>query len=376
MFGRGITLFHLMGFRVRLDWSWIIIAVLVIWSLARGVFPAQVEGLPAATYWWMGVLGALGLFLSIILHEFGHSVVARSFGIPMTGITLFIFGGVAEMGDEPPSPKSELLMAIAGPITSVILGAVAYGFRRLSDALGWPIEATVILGYLTWINWALAAFNLIPAFPLDGGRVLRSILWGLKGNLVWATRLASAVGTAFAILLIFLGIVTLAVGNFITGIWWIILGMFIRGVSRASYQQVLTRQALAGETVQRFMNPNPISVPPSLSLKDLVDKYIYQYYFKTFPVVDQDRLVGCVNLDRLRQIPREEWESRTAGTVATPCTDDNTISPQATATKALSAMTRHHLTRLLVVDQQRLVGIITLKDLLGFLSRKLELEPA
>ena len=152
--------------------------------------------------------------------------------------------------------------------------------------------------------------------------------------------------------------------------------MFIRGVSRASYQQVLTRQALAGETVQRFMNPNPISVPPSLSLKDLVDKYIYQYYFKTFPVVDQDRLVGCVNLDRLRQIPREEWESRTAGTVATPCTDDNTISPQATATKALSAMTRHHLTRLLVVDQQRLVGIITLKDLLGFLSRKLELEPA
>jgi Zn-dependent protease len=322
----------------------------------------------------MGVVGALGLFLSIVLHEFGHSVVARAFGIPMNGITLFVFGGVAEMGDEPPSPKSELLMAIAGPLTSVFLGGVAYGLRCLSDVWAWPIEATVILGYLTWINLALAGFNLIPAFPLDGGRVLRSILWAARGDLVSATRIASTLGTGFAFLLMFLGIASFVFGNFITGVWWVILGMFLKSVSRASYQRVRVRQVLQGETVQHFMNRNPVTVPPSISLKDLVDNYVYRYYFKTFPVVDHDRLMGCIDLDRLREIPRGEWEQRTAETVASPCSTQNTIAPDAAATKALSAMSQNRLGRLLVVDRDRLVGIITLKDLLGFLSRKLELE--
>ncbi|MGH7970572.1 MAG: M50 family metallopeptidase, partial [Limisphaerales bacterium] len=345
-------------------------------SLARGIFPASVEGLPPATYWWMGVAGALGLFLSIVLHEFGHSVVARRFGIPMNGITLFIFGGVAEMGDEPPSPKSELLMAIAGPITSVVLGGIAYGLRRLSDAWAWPIESTVILAYLSWINFALAAFNLIPAFPLDGGRVLRSILWGVRGNVVSATRIASAIGTGFAFLLIFWGIVSFVFGNFIMGVWWVILGLFIQRVSRASYDRIRVREVLQGETVRHFMHRDLITVPPSISVKELVDNYVYRYYFKTFPVVDHDRLMGCVDLTRLKEVPRQEWEHRTAETVASPCSSENTIAPDAAATKALSAMSRNQLGRLLVVDHERLVGIITLKDLLGFLSRKMELEKA
>src|SRR5512146_1642594 len=142
MFGRGVTLFRLLGFEVRLDWSWLVIALLVTWSLARGLFPSFVQGLSPGTYWWMGALGALGLFISIVLHEFGHSVVARHYGIPMRGITLFIFGGVAEMGEEPPSPGVEFLMAIAGPITSVVLGVIAYALRWLSNVGNWPIETT------------------------------------------------------------------------------------------------------------------------------------------------------------------------------------------------------------------------------------------
>ena len=177
MFKRSISLFKLFGFEVRLHWTWSIIALLVLWSLARGVFPSAIQGLAAGTYWWMAAVGATGLFFSIILHELGHAVVARSYGIPMRSITLFVFGGVAEMERDPPNPKSEFLMALAGPVTSYIVAGAAVALRLLNDALAWPVQATVILSYLCWINVLLASFNLIPAFPLDGGRIFRSILW-------------------------------------------------------------------------------------------------------------------------------------------------------------------------------------------------------
>jgi Zn-dependent protease/CBS domain-containing protein len=374
MFGNRITLFKLFGFEVKLDWSWIVIAVLVAWSLAEGFFPHYYQGFSTYTYWLMGILGALGLFASIVFHEFFHSLIARKHGLPMRGITLFIFGGVAEMAESPPSPKVEFSLAIAGPLSSIFLGVFLYTIYFLGKLIGWPTPINAVFSYLALINLVLAFFNLIPAFPLDGGRLLRSALWGWKKDLRWATRIASNAGMGFGILMMGLGIINILIGNFIGGMWWFLIGMFLRNSAATSYQQLLMKQMLSGESVYNFMNPNPISVPPYISLNQLVEDYIYKYHFKMFPVVESDKLIGCISISQIKQIPRERWREVTVGELAESYTSENTISPQADALKALSLMNRTGKTRLMVVENDRLVGVIALKDLLKFFSLKLDLE--
>ena len=374
MFGKRITLFKLLGFEVHVDLSWLVLAFLVTWTLAVGYFPAEYKGFSHATYWWMGVAGALGLFVSIVLHEFAHSIVARRFGIPMKGITLFIFGGVAEMSKEPPSPKSEFFMAIAGPIASVLIAVCCFLLAWLGRATQSPLPLTAVLTYLGSINLILVLFNIVPAFPLDGGRVLRSALWAAKQNLHWATRIASGIGSGFGILLVVLGVFSFFTGNIIGGIWWFILGIFIRNASRMTFQQMLLREALAGEPVRHFMRENPISVPSSTTIREVIDDYVYRYHHKLFPVVDDGQLVGCITINRIKEVPREEWEQRTVGELARGCDTENTVSPETDAIGALSKMHRSGASRLLVVDHGRLAGILSLKDLLQVLAMKVELE--
>lgn len=374
MFGKSVKLFKLFGFEVKLDFSWLILAVLITWTLAQGLFPHYFKDLSTLTYWWMGVAGAIGLFISIVFHEFSHSLVARKFGIPMRGITLFIFGGVAEMTDEPPSAKSEFWMAIAGPIASIVLGIIFLLVSMGGRQTGWPVSVTGVFSYLGFINLILAAFNLIPAFPLDGGRVLRSGLWSMKNNLNWATRISSQIGSGFGIVLILLGAFSFISGDFIGGVWWFLIGMFLRGASRGSYQQLLMRRALEGESVERFMKTNPVTVPSSISVDNLVEDYIYKYHFKMYPVVDNSKLVGCINVKQVKDIPREERHRRTVAELADGCTADNTIDKSTDAVKALSAMRRSGNSRLMVVENGKLAGIIALKDLLEFLSLKIDLE--
>jgi Zn-dependent protease/CBS domain-containing protein len=375
MFERKIKLFKLLGFEVGIDPSWVIIAILIAWSLSTGLFPFQYKDLSTQTYWIMGIVGALGLFLSIIFHEFSHSLAARSFGLEMKGITLFIFGGVAEMKDEPPSPKAEFIMAVMGPLASIVMGLIFYGLRLVGQGQGLITPVNGVLGYLAYINLILAGFNILPAFPLDGGRVLRAILWGIKGNLRWATRVTSQIGSGFGILLIFLGILSFLQGNFIGGMWWFLIGLFIRGAAKASYQQLLTRRALEGEPVSRFMKSDPVTVKPSITLQELVEDYVYKYHFKMFPVVSNgNSLSGCVTTRQVKDVPREEWDRKTVGEIAGDCSTENTIDKNADAMEALSAMNRNGNSRLMVVDQGRLVGIIALKDMLSFLSLKVEME--
>jgi len=374
MLGRRIKLFKLFGFEVKIDLSWIIIAILITWSLAIGFFPFRYRNLPIQTYWTMGVIGAIGFFLSVIFHEIFHSLVARRFGIPMKGITLFIFGGVSEMGEEPPSAKSEFLVAMVGPLSSIAIALACYGIHLLG--LGrWPISIDGVVLYLAYINSLLAAFNLLPAFPLDGGRMLRAALWALKKNLRWATRIASRIGSGFAFLLMSLGVFQFFfTGNLIGGIWSFLIGVFLQGAARTSYQQVLIRRALEGEQVRRFMKTDPLTVPPSASLRQLVEDYIYKYHFKMFPVTEgPDKLIGCVTTKQLEGVPREEWDLKTVRDVATQCSLENTIEPQADAMKALSLMAQTGSSRLIVIDGNRMVGVVTLKDMLKFLSLKLEL---
>jgi Zn-dependent protease/predicted transcriptional regulator len=376
MFGKRIKLFKLFGFEVRMDLSWVIIAVLVAWSLAVGFFPFRYKNLSVQTYWLMGVAGAIGLFLSIIFHEMFHSLVARRFGIPMKGITLFIFGGVSEMGEEPTSAKAEFQMAIVGPLSSIAIALVCYGIYIQGLHSGWPESVDGVVQYLAYINGLLAIFNLLPAFPLDGGRVLRAALWALKKNLRWATRVSSSVGFGFGIVLILLGFFQFFfTGNFIGGIWLFLIGMFLQNAARMSYQQLVIRKALEGEPVRRFMKTDPVAVSPSISIQQLVEDYVYKYHFQMFPIAEgSEKLLGCITTKELKEIPREEWGQKTVGEVATKCSAENTIEPQADATQALSLMARTGSGRLIVVEGNRLVGVITLKDMLKFLSLKLELE--
>lgn len=382
MFGKSFKLVTLFGFEVKVDLSWLVIAVLIAWSFAAGVFPAVAKGLSTATYWYMGIAVAIGLFASIVFHELWHSLIARRYGLQMKGITLFIFGGVSEMGDEPASAKVEFWMAVAGPLSSVVLSGVFFMLYFLVRAYASPepLSVTAVLYYLSYINLLLAAFNIIPAFPLDGGRVLRAAIWAANKNMLKATRAASTVGSGFGILLIALGIgmfigiqLPLIGGGFIAGIWYGLIGWFLWSAARNSYQQLLVRKGLEGVKVSRLMMASPVTVARGLSVERLVEDYIYKHTYKMYPVVDGEHLVGCVSLAKVRGVPRNEWGIRTVGEIASGCAPDNTIAPNTDAMDALAQMSRSRASRLMVVEGDRLVGIITLKDMLDFLSVKLEL---
>lgn len=378
-FGRSIELFKVFGFAIRLDPSWFIVAVLLTWTFATSAFPSQVPGLSPAVYWGMGVAGTLGLFMSVVLHELSHSLVARRFGLGIRGITLFIFGGVAEMTSEPPNPKAEFWIAAAGPAASLAIALAVFGLTLISETFGGPAGVTGVLAYLAYANGMLALFNLIPAFPLDGGRILRSILWGWKGSLRFATRVTSRIGGWFGLALIGTGVlVTVFVpGGFISGFWLFLIGLFVRNAAQMAYQQLLLRRAFEGEPVSRFMQADPVTVPRQISVAELVQSYIYRYHFKMFPVVDDaGRLLGCVTTRQVKELPREEWDRQTVGALALQCGPENTVRADMDAMQALAAMNRTGASRLMVVDGDRLLGILALKDLLRFFSLKMELEEA
>jgi Zn-dependent protease/CBS domain-containing protein len=374
VFGRGIHLFTVFGFSVRLDPSWFIVAVLATSNLATQLFPVQNPGLPRSTYWWMGVAGALLLFASVVVHELAHALVAKRYGIPMRGITLFLFGGVAEMSAESPHPKAEFWVAIAGPIMSLAIALAGWGLSSAGAGMGLPVPLLGVVTYLAEINAMLAAFNMVPAFPLDGGRILRSILWRWKGSLRWATRVSSRIGSGFGFLLIAIGVWFVIQGNW-SGIWFFLLGLFLRNAAQMSYQQLLLRRAFEGEPVVRFMQTNPVTVPRQIPVSELVQDYIYRHHFKLYPVVDDSgRLLGCVTTRQVKELPRDEWDSTTVGALAKQCTPENTVRPDTDAMQALSAMSRTGVSRLMVTEGDRLLGILTLKDLLRFFSLKMELE--
>ena len=374
MFGKRIKVFKLFDFQVHIDVSWIFIALLVTWSLAAGYFPSRYHGFSNSSYWWMGTFGAFGFFFSIVFHELMHSLVARRFGLPIRGITLFVFGGVAEMEEEPTSAKTEFFMAIAGPVSSIVLGFIFYFLYRLSYSYSTSYPVMAVLEYLGWINWVLAGFNLVPAFPLDGGRILRSILWRWKKDLRWATLISAHIGSGFGIFLSLLGIFYFFMGAFVAGLWYFLIGMFLRGAAQMSYQRLLIMRALKGESIKEFIQEKPITVPADISIQSLVDDYIYKYHHKLFPVVENGKLLGCITTQEVKEIPREKWPEYKVAEVLKPCSAGNTITPNTEAAKVLSMMNKTHKSRMMVVKEGELLGIITLKDLLKFISLKMELE--
>jgi len=369
MFLHRVRLFQLVGFTVWVDASWLIFAALITWTLADGVFPAMVPNLPSATYWWMGIAGAIGLFFSIVFHELSHSLVARHFSMPITGITLFIFGGVAELHEEPRSARSEFWMAVAGPVSSMILGTVILIIAVISNS-GLPRPVFGLLYYLGSTNWLLAVFNLVPAFPLDGGRVLRSVLWHWKKNFALATRIASGVGGAFGMFLIVLGGVYVFRGYFVGGVWLFFIGMFLHGAAGAARVQVAVAQAFSGRRAFSLMNDHPVVVSPGVPLRALVEDYFYRYHHKMFPVVRDGMLIGCITAAKLRQIDQTQWDRLNVGDAMDACAPDSTLAPNADALEALMKMQRTGRDELFVVSNGRCLGTLSLADMLQFLSIK------
>ncbi|MBD3222523.1 CBS domain-containing protein [bacterium] len=375
MFRKRVRLFTLHGFDVSLDPSWLLLALLVAWSLSTGFFPYRFGDLSTTAYWAMGIAGALGLFLSIVIHEFSHSVLARRSGMTMKGITLFIFGGAAEMTDEPPRPRAEFLIAIVGPLASLALAAVLLGVHAIGVAGGWPRSVNGVVEYLVAINVIVAVFNLVPAYPLDGGRVLRAALWAWKGNLRWATRIAARIGWGFGALLMALGVLRILAGSLLGGIWMVLIGLFVQRAADMSYQQLVVRRALEGEPVRRFMNSDPVSVSPETAVERMVEDVFYRHHVETCPVTVDGRLIGCVTRDRLKDLDRDDWGRTTAADVMEDCAEANHVSPDTDSVDAMARMRQHGLDRLIVVGDGQYLGTVTLKNMLEFLATRMDLEP-
>ena len=375
MFGESYTLFRVLGFEVKANVSWLFLALLITWTLAEGFFPFAYPDLPVTTYWLMALAGMIGLFASLLFHELSHSVVARAYGLPVGGITLFLFGGVAEMLSEPKTPKAEFRIAIAGPIASVLLGVLFTALSVLMGLLGVPAHIAGVAGYLGFINFLLAVFNMVPGFPLDGGRVLRAALWHRSGDIRWATKWASRMGQGFGYLLVLLGIVNFVLGNIIAGMWWFLIGLFVSAAAAAGYRQLMTQQALQGRRVRRFMTPDPVTVPAQTTVRDFVEDYLYHHALDLFPVVDGEQLRGSVSLRQVREVPREEWGRLRVGDICREPEPGNTVEADTDAAEALQQMQTGRSGRLMVTDKGRLVGMLVLKDLLRFLEVRATLDP-
>lgn len=347
MFGRAIPLFRVMGFSVKVDPSWLLAAVLITWSLAGALFPYALPERSRSTYVLMGACGALGLFASVVFHELSHSLVARRFGIEMKGITLFLFGGVAELGTEPKGPKSEWLMAAAGPVASVAAAFILRGVSYLTESE--PVDA--VLGYVAAMNLILAAFNLLPGLPLDGGRILRAGLWAWRKDLVWATRVAAACGAGLGAFMVGAGIVSLIMGKGGGGIWWVLLGLFLRGSAAMGYQRVLAES----RTVRALMDKSPVVVPAEASLRELAEDYFLRYGRQSLPVVSAGRPLGRVTAERLRAAPWRDWAATPVSEIVEPA---YAVPPWMKAAEALEELEKRKVEQLLVVEDDKLIGTI------------------
>lgn len=364
---KGIHLFTIAGIRIIIDYSWFIIFALVAVSLSAGYLPQEHPGASPAAYWLAGLVATLAFFFSILFHELAHSLVAIHSGIAIPSITLFLFGGVSRLSEEAKDPKTELRIAIVGPLSSFVL---AVAFWLLHGRLAGTIHplADAILSYLAFINVALGAFNLAPGFPLDGGRVLRAILWWRTGNLDRATRLASDLGQGFALTLIFLGALLVFRGALLGGIWLVFIGMFLRGSAARGYEQMALQRTLQSARVGDVMIEDPVTLDPDLPLSKVVAEYFFRYGFRGFPVVQGDRPLGLLSVSDLAGLTDEELATKRVRDLMRPLDESRIIGKDALLLEALEKLSPKNVGRLVVMENGRLIGLVTKTGLLRLLE--------
>ncbi|MCP4317269.1 MAG: site-2 protease family protein [Hyphomicrobiales bacterium] len=370
MFRNAVNLFEIAGFKIRIDPSWLLIAALIVWSLTVAYFPAQLPGKTQYDYIALSVVSMLGLFASLILHELSHSLVARRFGLEVGGITLFVFGGVAELEQEPQSPNSEFWIAIAGPAMSFALALLFYLAAASLDSNGASKPLPVVFSYLGFINLLIAIFNLVPAFPLDGGRVLRALLWHFKKDIFWATRIASGFGTLFGIFLIVSGVLSLLSQSAIGGLWQILIGFFIVSASRASYQQLLIKSALKDHTVHALMTTSPLTADVEDSVEHTANEVMLKHSVSFVPVLEGNHLLGYVDMSLIREIERENWPTTHLSDILVVCSDDNTVTGEMPVDELFEKMVQKNQRKMLVGSAGKLDGVITFTDLMSYLAIK------
>jgi Zn-dependent protease/CBS domain-containing protein len=352
------------GVEIRIHWSLLLVAALIVWSLADGVFPDTNPGLSDGSYLAMALVAAFLFLASILLHELGHAVQARRDGVPVGGITLWVFGGVAELRGDMPSPGAELRIAAAGPAVSLVLGVVCLGAAL---ALHLPAQVDGVAFWIGYINLSLLVFNLIPALPLDGGRMLRALLWARRRDLLSATRTAGALGRGFGQLLIAGGLVLAIFAGDLGGVWFIFLGWFLLAAAQAELDATTARSALAGLRVAELMVRDPVSVRAGATLQAFMDEIFLPTRHTAFPVLDGIEAVGIVSFRSALEVPPELWPVTSVSAIMATG-PDVAIDARAPLTEALPRLTGGDLRRLLVVDDGRLAGLLSATDVLRVLE--------
>ncbi len=361
----GISIGKAFGIPLRLHYSWFIVFALVTWALTVGYFPHAHPHWNMSTTILAGILTSLLFFGSVLAHELAHSVVAQAAGIKIRSITLFIFGGVSQMTEEPKRPQVEFRMALAGPATSLVVGGI---FLAIHFYLaGIPEFVKAISFWLGWINLVLAGFNLIPGFPLDGGRVLRALLWWRSGALLKATRIASNIGRGVGYLFIFAGIGLIFYGSWINGLWLVLVGWFLENAAATSYRQMALLDMLKGHTVSELMTTECPTVPPQLNIEQLVHEQILTSGRRCFPVMDKDRIVGLVTIHDVKSVPKEQWASRIVADVMTPIQKLKSVSPDDDLTTVLQLLTEYDINQVPVIKNGNFLGMIARDSLLTFI---------
>jgi Zn-dependent protease/CBS domain-containing protein len=374
MFKRRFTLFQVAGIKINADVTWLLLAALIVTSLAMSWFPLFAEGLPQMSYWFMAVVGAAGLFTSILIHEMCHALVGRRYNMQVKEISLFLFGGVAHLENEPPTPKSEALMALAGPVASLALSAIFYGLYRITSISGSAPLIPALFSYLYSINIVVAIFNMLPGFPLDGGRVLRALIWQLKGDLLWATKIASTVGQLFGWGLLILGVFTFFAGgpgDRMSGIWAALIGLLLSGFARASYMQLVVRKALHGKKAAVFMNSKPFTVTLETNLSDLFRESLYSNPNdeSVIPVLSSNHeVLGCIDLQKAKKMLEDQKLTTQVIDVMRSCSPEMSINPDIDAESAFTRMIRTGNRLLLVTENRQLLGVLSQSALTRYLS--------
>jgi len=367
---RRLEIFEIWGIPIRIHLSWLLVFGLVAWSLAAGYFPHEYPGWTVGTYWVVGAITALIFFASILVHELGHCWVALRNRIPIRSITLFVFGGIAQIAREPGAPAVELRIAIAGPLTSLGLAGLFGGTWLVARDV--PALAAPAI-WLARINFMVAAFNLVPGFPLDGGRVLRALVWRLTGSLRRASRAASAVGQMVAFGFIGWGILTALNGNVIAGIWIALIGWFLQNAAAASYAETNLRELLRDVTVAQVMTSDCRRMERGTSLARIVREEVLGAGRRCFVVTDAGRMVGLLTLHEIKAVPQEQWATVTAGHVMTPAEKVTAVGPKDDLLTTLEKMDDADVAQVPVVDAGQLLGMIAREQVLHYVRVRAEL---
>lgn len=351
------------GIPIRVHFSWLIIFGLIAWSLSTAYFPKAAPELSEMSYWAGGLIAALLLFLSVALHELSHSIMAKRYRLTISSITLFIFGGVSEMKGEPPTPEAERAIAIAGPLSSFLLSL----FFFFAYYLWTEPVARALFSYLAQLNFVLGAFNLIPGFPMDGGRVLRAFLWKKSKDFYYATRKASRYGQNISMFFIFAGLVSLFAG-FPGGLWLMLIGWFLQSAAQASYRQASLHETLRGIKVKDIMVRQVVTIPSHMRLDEAVNDYFLRYGYGGFPALDDGEFLGFVTLKEIKDLPREGWHNVKVSEIVVPHEKRWEVSKDDDAMKALEVMINEDKGRLAVIENRKLVGLITRNGIAGYVQ--------